>query len=155
MDEQIREPMAMPSAFISDDESVIHDEVQEQSTLPWTQHWAPPPTPTAIDNPATPTVEFNLDGPTTPTSEGGSDDRERAPEVIIDEEDRQTHTDMAELLSIHHQYAHAPMTKLQLMAKSGILPRRLAKCRIPVCSACLYAKATRKPWRAPKGWRKA
>jgi len=28
------------------------------------------------------------------------------------------------------------------------LPRRLSKCRIPTCSACLYAKATKRPWRS-------
>jgi hypothetical protein len=155
MDDHTREPMAMPSAFISDDESVAHDEVQEQSTLPWSHHWTPPSTPMTTDNPATTAIEFNLDGPSTSTSEGERDDREPAPEVIIDEEDRQSHNDMAKLLTIHHQYAHAPMTKLQLMAKSGILPRRLAKCRIPVCSACLYAKATRKPWRSKPRTRNA
>jgi hypothetical protein len=39
------------------------------------------------------------------------------------------------------------MRKLQEMAKQGIIPRRLAKCRIPTCSACLYSKATKRPWR--------
>ena len=48
---------------------------------------------------------------------------------------------------LHHQYGHVPMKKLQTMAEQGILPRRLAKCRTPVCTACLYAKATRRPWR--------
>ena len=34
------------------------------------------------------------------------------------------------------------------MAKTGILPRKLVKCNVPVCSACEYAKATKKPWRS-------
>ena len=34
------------------------------------------------------------------------------------------------------------------MAKDGQLPRRLAKCHVPVCSACGYAKATKRPWRS-------
>ncbi|KAI2507907.1 hypothetical protein MHU86_6565 [Fragilaria crotonensis] len=55
--------------------------------------------------------------------------------------------EMAELLMLHHQYGHVPMKKLQTMAEQGILPRRLAKCRTPICTACLYAKATRRPWR--------
>ena len=56
---------------------------------------------------------------------------------------------MAQLLMAHHQYdGHVSMRKLQTMAAQGVLPKRLAKCRIPVCSACLwYAKATRKLWR--------
>ena len=71
MDDRTGEPMAMPSAFTSDDDSVTHDEVKEQSTLPWSQHWTPPPRPTTIDNSVTTTVEFNLNCPYTPTSVGG------------------------------------------------------------------------------------
>lgn len=55
---------------------------------------------------------------------------------------------MAELLAIHHQFGHISMRKLQEMAKQGILPRQLSKCRVPTCSACLYAKATKRPWRS-------
>ncbi|KAI2512051.1 hypothetical protein MHU86_2339 [Fragilaria crotonensis] len=155
MDDQDRETIAMPSAFISDDESVAHEEVEERPALSWSQYWTSPSTPTEDDGHTTPTVDFNLNGPTTPASEGESHSHEPAPEVIIDEEDRQTHTDMAELLTVHHQYAHAPMAKLQMMAKAGILPKRLSKCRIPVCSACLYAKATRRPWRTKPRTRNA
>ena len=34
------------------------------------------------------------------------------------------------------------------MAKLGVLPHRLAICNVPVCSACQYAKATRRPWQS-------
>ena len=34
------------------------------------------------------------------------------------------------------------------MARQGILPRRLAQCKIPTCSACLYGKATKIAWRS-------
>ena len=47
----------------------------------------------------------------------------------------------------HHKFGLVLMRKLRGMAKQGILPRRLAKCQIPTCLACLYAKATKKPWR--------
>jgi hypothetical protein len=33
------------------------------------------------------------------------------------------------------------------MAEAGILPARLASCRIPMCTTCLFGKATKKPWR--------
>ena len=33
------------------------------------------------------------------------------------------------------------------MADIGVIPKRLKDCRVPMCSACLYAKATKKPWR--------
>ena len=34
------------------------------------------------------------------------------------------------------------------MAEQGVIPRKFAKCAIPACSVCLYAKATRKQWRS-------
>lgn len=87
--------------------------------------------------------------------------------IILDKEDRQPANDLAELLAIHHQFGHILMRKIQEMAKQGICrddyrsagyqrarhasctpkqPR--SKCRIPTCSACLYAKATKRPWRS-------
>ena len=39
------------------------------------------------------------------------------------------------------------MQKLQEMARQGKISKKLAKCRIPTCSACLYSKATKRPWR--------
>ena len=33
------------------------------------------------------------------------------------------------------------------MESVGVIPKRLRKFRIPMCSTCLYAKATKKPWR--------
>ena len=68
--------------------------------------------------------------------------------VAVDEEDRQESTPEAELLMAHHQFQHISFSKLQEMARQGILPRRLAKCKIPTCSACLYGKATKRAWRS-------
>ena len=39
------------------------------------------------------------------------------------------------------------MRKVQTMAKWGLLPRRLEKCPIPVCTSCMFGKAIRQPWR--------
>jgi hypothetical protein len=56
--------------------------------------------------------------------------------------------DMAhELLLYHYRLGHESFTNLQAMAKAGILPTRLAKCRIPQCAACHYGKASKVPWR--------
>jgi GAG-pre-integrase domain len=52
-----------------------------------------------------------------------------------------------ELLRWHHRLAHVSMAKLQRMAQHNILPSRLARCRIPLCQACVYGKLTRRPWR--------
>ena len=34
-----------------------------------------------------------------------------------------------------------------MMAKAGLVDKKLADAPTPVCSACLYGKATRRPWR--------
>lgn len=93
--------------------------------------------------------QFDLDRPTT------TEEHQAAPNVIKDEEDRVKETPTAKLLSAHHDFGHVPFPKLQEMAKQGILPRRLATCNVLVCSACKYAKATKRPWRSKttKLWR--
>ena len=52
-----------------------------------------------------------------------------------------------DMLKLHYKLGHLPMQKIREMAQQGQLPRQYAKCEIPVCSACLYAKQTRRPWR--------
>lgn len=52
-----------------------------------------------------------------------------------------------ELLRYHQQMGHASFRKLQLLAMTGGLPKYLSNCRIPVCSSCMYAKMSRRPWR--------
>ena len=54
--------------------------------------------------------------------------------VVVDEEDCQESTPEAELLMAHHQFQHISFSKLQEMSRQGILPQRLAKCKIPTCS---------------------
>ena len=68
--------------------------------------------------------------------------------IVVDEEDRQESTPEAELLMVHHRFQHISFSKLQEMARQGILPQRLAQCKIPSCSACLYGKATKRAWRS-------
>ena len=68
--------------------------------------------------------------------------------VVVDEEDCQKSTPEAELLMAHHRFQHISFSKLQEMAYQGILPQRLAQCKIPTCSACLYGKATKRAWRS-------
>jgi hypothetical protein len=46
-----------------------------------------------------------------------------------------------------HRLAHEPFRHLQQMAKQGILPKRLANCRVPKCAACYYGKSSKVPWR--------
>jgi hypothetical protein len=76
--------------------------------------------------------EFSLDGPK---------DAE-LPEVIPDKEDRYLAGNLsAEFLHYHHQFGHCSPKKLQQMALQGIIHRRLATCKVPLCTSCLYGKA--------------
>ena len=56
----------------------------------------------------------------------------------------------AELLDLHQRYGHISFARLREMANQGIIGRKYAKCQIPNCSACLYAKATKRKWRDKK-----
>ena len=64
-----------------------------------------------------------------------------------DEKEMQQLSPEAELMLVHYRQGHIPFAKLVNMAKRGDLPARLATCRIPKCSACMYCKATRRAWR--------
>jgi transposase InsO family protein len=52
-----------------------------------------------------------------------------------------------ELLHWHYRLNHLLFARIQAMAKLHILPSRLAKCSIPMCSGCTYGKMTKRPWR--------
>jgi hypothetical protein len=55
--------------------------------------------------------------------------------------------DQAELMRWHCRLGHLPFANIQLMAKKGEIPKRLASCRVPKCQSCLYGRATKKPWK--------
>lgn len=147
--------VAMPSGFVSDedDEHEFESRPDEENRTRQLRTWRSP-----IDS-GDQAPNADLDGPSSTPSKGETTKEQPKTthmdlpsttnvNIILDEEDRQPANDLAELLTIHHQFGHISMRKLQEMAKQGILPRRLAKCRIPTCSACLYAKATKRPWRS-------
>jgi hypothetical protein len=70
--------------------------------------------------------------------------------LIVEEaedEERKLNDPAHELLLYHYRLGHESFTNLQAMAKAGILPTRLATCRIPQCAACHYGKASKVPWR--------
>ena len=82
------------------------------------------------------TTEFDLNGP-----------RDNDKTVIEDEEDCMPQDASAEFLRWHHRLGHLSPSKIKLMAKLGDLPKRLANCRIPMCTSCIFGKATQRPWR--------
>ena len=77
---------------------------------------------------------FDLDGPPSQNQSG----TKQVQNMSIEARD---------MLKMHYKVGHLPMRKIQVMAQQGQLPKQFAKCEIPLCSACLYAKQTRRPWR--------
>ena len=80
--------------------------------------------------------EFDLDGI-----------RERMDIDPKDKATRERESTEAEFLEIHQRYGHISFFRLKEMAKQGIINKKFAKCNIPMCSTCLFAKASRKKWR--------
>jgi hypothetical protein len=85
-----------------------------------------------VDEGAAPT--FMLDGP-----EGAT--------LVPPDEDHYTEGDVtAEFLFYHQLLGHPPPATIRSLAKQGMLPARLRKCPVPICTSCLYGKAKKKPW---------
>ena len=57
-----------------------------------------------------------------------------------------------ELMSWHHRLYHLPFRHILMLAKLGILPKRLLECKdkLPLCVACQFGCAHRRPWRKGK-----
>ena len=86
--------------------------------------------------------EFDMDTPDLPGT---------AQVVVQDDEEYRHPTNVAaEFLKFHLKFNHCSPRKIQLMAKQGLLPTRLVTCAIPVCSACQFGKASKRPWRQKK-----
>jgi len=112
-------------SVLAETAALIEDDPKDEETDPDFQVNAPKAT------------SFDLDGPDT--------SNQSLPNVIEDEEDRQVDNVTAEFLKYHQKFNHCSPRRMQLLARAGVIPRRLAKCPVPVCSACLYGKATRHP----------
>ena len=155
-----RDPIALPAHLISDDEDDQHGSLEPQI--------GPPPVTLpkqtkmvhramTDQTPEETPRELHLSpgkmGMTTKNLPALIEDEDSS--VIVDEEDRQETTPEAELLLAHHRFQHISFSKLQEMARQGILPKKLAHCKIPSCSACLYGKATKRAWRSKLGKKRA
>ena len=158
-----KNPIAIPANLISDDECNEENDIQPQIgpppiSIPKGNHLAQgtPLQQTPED------TEFKLQGANphelhlSPEPKGITTSKLPAviedddTSVVVDEEDCQESTPEAELLMAHHRFQHISFSKLQEMACQGILPRQLAQCKIPSCSACLYGKATKRVLEALK-----
>jgi hypothetical protein len=136
--------VAMPADIISasDDDEEEEDCTKARKQL--SEPWAPSKTMETTRTESEETATFKVNGP---ESTVATQLRHTLPIILPDKELRQPVNEMLQLLAWHHQYGHIPMRKLEEMTKQGILPRQLAKCNVPTCSACLFARATKCPWR--------
>ena len=62
--------------------------------------------------------------------------------------------DIKLMLHYHNKFGHLSFRKLKIMAKQGIIPRRLENSAVPVCTACAYAKMTKRQWRSKQTQKK-
>ena len=62
-----------------------------------------------------------------------------------------------EMMSYHNRLHHLPFPKLIALAERGDIPKRLAdlKGRTPICVACVFGTAHKRPWRTKSKKRKS
>ena len=78
----------------------------------------------------------------------GAKELKQPPEVTQEYVDAEPTIGTAqEFLRWHQRLGHLSMSAMRAMAAAGILPSRLANCEAPVCPACMFGKAQRRPWR--------
>jgi hypothetical protein len=77
-----------------------------------------------------------------------ADDAKEESIQIPEDKELQYDTAQAELLGWHYRLGHIPFAKIKKMAGRGDLPAYLARAKPSKCSACLFAKATKRAWRS-------
>jgi hypothetical protein len=88
-----------------------------------------------------------------PPTQVNFQDQPNMKEVSI-EQDKPLDDNRAEQYRLHVRSRHLSFSKLRAMAQRGGIPSRLQHCVSPLCGACQYGKATRKPWRVKRKNRK-
>ena len=58
------------------------------------------------------------------------------------------HKDKQDLFTLHHRLGHMPFSAICNMHASNACSKRLMTCPLPIRSACLFAKATKRAWRS-------
>jgi hypothetical protein len=116
---------------VSFDANLATDTEDEQEEPEWIDQEVP------HQRDSTMTTDFDLNSP----------DSSTAPNTVEDEEDVTPQDASAEFLRWHHRLGYVSPKKIHTLASMGILPRRLLDGKIPLCTSCLYGKATRRSWR--------
>ena len=125
-DHECSEPMTCQPAEVESDDR--RDSVNHGTNMEW---------PT-VQEVGPKQVEFDIDGKSTGSMKIMHNSNLERDEMM---------NTSAQFLEVHQKYGHIGFNKLIEMAKQGIINSKFAKCPIPVCSACMFAKAKRKRWR--------
>ena len=134
-EENIKDPLVIDdTAVVSDDEE---DSVNSDTDHPddWIADWT-------SDSEGETSAEQPREIDFTVAPEDGA-----TSQVVEQDEEDHLENVAAQLLRIHHNSNHLGFGKLRALAKCGVLPKKFATCAVPVCSACMFGKATRRPWR--------
>jgi hypothetical protein len=89
------------------------------------------------------TCAFNINGPIINQDNITSTSRENTSHQAQDTMSK----DMQDMMKLHQRLGHISFHKIRELAKQGALPAKFAKCDIPVCTSCMYAKMTKRPWK--------
>jgi hypothetical protein len=120
-----------------DGESSLGASTAASDTVPQTREIDDGPAPStdipATTNTSEKTTTFSLDGP--------------LETAVIEDEEVNIADLQSELMHWHYRLGHLSYKKLKRMALAQEIPYRLRNARPFRCSACMFSKATKKPWR--------
>lgn len=136
------ELMVLPAMEVTDDEGSDDESMDDAESTPLKQSRRHPDLPNEVF--CTPTSSMTPDDKPTEMMDF---DGISTTNLIVDDEPTSEMTPAAQLLAWHYRLGHASFDKIKAMAKRGDLPTSLLKARRPICAACMYGKASRKPWR--------
>jgi len=119
-----------------DDDSLTDLLDEEEGDQPPSKERFSTPSTTAEGEGAPHLIEFDLQGP----------EEEDLVPFNVDKEEQVSEPASAAMLREHHHLAHLPFSQMRSMARVGILPGTFAMCQEPLCTACMYGKATRRLW---------
>ena len=135
--------MSMVTHIIpQDDDSAQLESTSDDDSLPEASEGAPTAETTEASEGATPTIRE-----TPVTADFANIHLGKFLPCIVEDEEEKFESASAELLHYHHKLGHLSFKRLQQAAALGVIPKHLQHAKVPKCTACLFSKATRKPWR--------
>jgi hypothetical protein len=142
------------TAEITDDDESNHDSGHNSESEESTSDDTFASRAASSESPTTKRTSGSTSGVTSPSAREGLtkinfQTQPNVPGLSI-EQDTPLKNDQEELYRLHVRMGHLSFSKLKAMARRGDIPGRLQHTLSPLCAACQYGKATKKPWRTKK-----